>query len=297
MVGADVVMMTSALLRHGPEHVTTVEAGPARLAHRARVQLGRPAARQRERRDGRGSGRVRAGQLHGHDPVVDDAAGAHPVLIGSSVVARVIVASIVLSPSSARKNAVPIVRSAQPPGALRAVLRRPRPAGRRGGSRRRSAKNASPATTWIAAVGSASANAEPSRTEPAWTSSVAMRDGDEDGQRPVARREGERHELALVSELGEEDDAEREGERVHDRQLKPTVRATRPPACRSCRTRPSTSAVAIVYSVMIVTKFDGVAAVEPEARLEHACTRCPRRPSRSATARSSRPTASPVRPA
>jgi dihydroorotate dehydrogenase (fumarate) len=27
MVGADVVMMTSALLRHGPEHVATVEAG------------------------------------------------------------------------------------------------------------------------------------------------------------------------------------------------------------------------------------------------------------------------------
>jgi dihydroorotate dehydrogenase (fumarate) len=26
MVGADVVMMTSALLRHGPEHVATVEA-------------------------------------------------------------------------------------------------------------------------------------------------------------------------------------------------------------------------------------------------------------------------------
>ncbi len=27
MVGADVAMMTSSLLRHGPEHVTTVEAG------------------------------------------------------------------------------------------------------------------------------------------------------------------------------------------------------------------------------------------------------------------------------
>ncbi len=41
------------------------------------------------------------------------------------------------------------------------------------------------------------------------------RDGDEDRQRPVARGEGERHQLALVAELGEEHDAEGEEEGVH----------------------------------------------------------------------------------
>ena len=95
------------------------------------------------------------------------------VPIGSSVVARVTVASIVLSPSSARKNAVPIVTSAQRP----VRFARPRSASPSSSPRwvqPAKPKKARPATTWIAAVGRASANAEPRRTEPAWTTSVAM---------------------------------------------------------------------------------------------------------------------------
>ena len=82
MVGADVVMMTSALLRHGPDHVTTVEAGLRDwlTEHEySSVDQLRGSASAATVED---PGRVRAGQLHGHDPVVDDAAGAHPVLIG-----------------------------------------------------------------------------------------------------------------------------------------------------------------------------------------------------------------------
>ena len=52
LVGADVVMMTSALLRHGPEHVATVETELRDVDGRARVHIGRPssaAARARRR--------------------------------------------------------------------------------------------------------------------------------------------------------------------------------------------------------------------------------------------------------
>ena len=72
-----------------------------------------------------------------------------------------------------------------------------------------------PATTWMSDVGRASANTEPMSTDPAWTSSVASVTADEHRQRAVAGRERHRHQLALVAELGEEDHAEREQERVH----------------------------------------------------------------------------------
>ena len=73
LVGADVVMMTSALLRHGPEHVGDGRGGAPGLDDRARVRVGRAAARQRERGDGRGPVGVRARQLHGDHPFVGDA--------------------------------------------------------------------------------------------------------------------------------------------------------------------------------------------------------------------------------
>ena len=76
MVGADVAMMTSALLRHGPEHVATVEAGLrawlAEHEYESVDQLRGSASAG----DGRGPGRVRAGQLHGDAPIVDDAAAS-----------------------------------------------------------------------------------------------------------------------------------------------------------------------------------------------------------------------------
>ena len=50
MVGADVVMMTSALLRHGPEHVAAVEAELRDWMAEHEYESGRPAARQRQRR-------------------------------------------------------------------------------------------------------------------------------------------------------------------------------------------------------------------------------------------------------
>ena len=53
LVGADVVMMTSALLRHGPEHVATVEAElRAWMAEHEYTSVSR-AARERQRGDGR----------------------------------------------------------------------------------------------------------------------------------------------------------------------------------------------------------------------------------------------------
>ena len=61
MVGADVAMMTSALLRHGPEHVAHGRGGAARLDGRARVRVGRRScaaapARPRRRTRPRSSG-------------------------------------------------------------------------------------------------------------------------------------------------------------------------------------------------------------------------------------------------
>ena len=45
MVGADVAMMTSALLLHGPEHLRTVEQELLGVDGGARVRVGGPAAR------------------------------------------------------------------------------------------------------------------------------------------------------------------------------------------------------------------------------------------------------------
>ena len=70
LVGADVVMMTSALLRHGPEHIAAVEAELRGLDGRARVQVRLRAARQCERGDRRGPIRVRARELHDDAPLV-----------------------------------------------------------------------------------------------------------------------------------------------------------------------------------------------------------------------------------
>ena len=72
MVGADVVMMTSALLRHGPEHVARRHGRAGGLDDRPRVRVGRPAARQRQPGDGRGPRRVRARELSADAPVVAD---------------------------------------------------------------------------------------------------------------------------------------------------------------------------------------------------------------------------------
>ncbi len=81
-------------------------------------------------------------------------------------------ASIVLSPSSARKNAVPMVRIAQrPPRLARASSSSPSLSPRI--VQAANTKNAMPATTWMSDVGRASANNEPMRTDPAWTSRVA----------------------------------------------------------------------------------------------------------------------------
>ena len=77
MVGADVVMMTSALLRHGPEHVAHGRGRAARLDGRARVRVGRTAARKRQPGNGREPVRVRTRQLHADAPVMGGAERAH----------------------------------------------------------------------------------------------------------------------------------------------------------------------------------------------------------------------------
>ena len=70
MVGADVVMMTSALLRHGPEHVATVEtelrAWMTEREYDSVDQLrGSASAATADDPDG-----IRAGQLHGDAPIL-----------------------------------------------------------------------------------------------------------------------------------------------------------------------------------------------------------------------------------
>ena len=84
MVGADVVMMTSALLRHGPEHVATVEAELRTWIDRPRVRVGRPAPGQRQPGHRRGPVSLRARQLHAYASIMGraarpDADGAVPV--------------------------------------------------------------------------------------------------------------------------------------------------------------------------------------------------------------------------
>ena len=76
MVGADVVMMTSALLRHGPGHVAAVEAGLRAMDDRPRVRVGRATARKRQRGDRGRPVRIRARELHADDPLVGGPCGA-----------------------------------------------------------------------------------------------------------------------------------------------------------------------------------------------------------------------------
>ena len=73
LVGADVAMMTSAVLRHGPGHVARRRGRAPPVARRPGVPVGRRAARQRGHRDGAGPARDRARQLPRHAAVVDDA--------------------------------------------------------------------------------------------------------------------------------------------------------------------------------------------------------------------------------
>ena len=71
MVGADVAMMTSALLRHGPDHVRTVEAElrgwMGDHEYESVAQLRGSASQAGVAR----SFRIRACQLHGHSPFVE----------------------------------------------------------------------------------------------------------------------------------------------------------------------------------------------------------------------------------
>ena len=78
LVGADVAMMTSALLRNGPEHVRDRRDRAASLDGRVRVRVGRPASRQREPGDGGEPLGVRASQLRQGPSVVGGPAIALP---------------------------------------------------------------------------------------------------------------------------------------------------------------------------------------------------------------------------
>ena len=74
MVGADVAMMTSALLRHGPEHVATVEAELRAWMTEHEYESVDAAAGQRQPGHGRRPVGVRARQLHADAPIVGRAA-------------------------------------------------------------------------------------------------------------------------------------------------------------------------------------------------------------------------------
>ena len=93
LVGADVAMTTSAVLRHGPEHIAPLEEELVAWMTDARVRVGRPAARSVSPRHGRRPGRVRAGELRPRAPLLDRLAvvlGARapcPVSSGSGVAA------------------------------------------------------------------------------------------------------------------------------------------------------------------------------------------------------------------
>ena len=67
LAGADVAMMTSALLHNGPDHLRPVEVGLRDWMDRAPLRDDRPAPRPAEPALGPRSGRLRAGQLH-QDP-------------------------------------------------------------------------------------------------------------------------------------------------------------------------------------------------------------------------------------
>ena len=75
-VGADVAMMTSAILRHGPEHDQNGDHRAADLARRPRVRVRGPAARKHELQQRRRPERVRARQLHAGASLLDFAVEA-----------------------------------------------------------------------------------------------------------------------------------------------------------------------------------------------------------------------------
>ena len=78
MVGADVAMMTSALLRHGPEHVRTVEAElRAWMADHEYESVGQLRGSASQTAVGRPSG-LRPRQLHAHAALLEHPARADP---------------------------------------------------------------------------------------------------------------------------------------------------------------------------------------------------------------------------
>ncbi len=134
--------------------------------------------------------------------------------IGSLLVASVMVASIVLSPSSARKNAVPMAtiaqrveRAARDSSLLTEVIAADRP-GREG-------KEGEPGHD----VDDVRRQSQRERRaqEDRHRVDDQGRDRDRDQHHPgrVAGGEGEGHQLALVAQLGEQHDAEAEPEGVH----------------------------------------------------------------------------------
>ena len=86
LAGADVAMMTSALLRNGPDHLRPVEVGPARLDGPPRLRDGRPAPRPPQPALGPRPGRLRAGQLH-QDPRLPPDAQPLTLLVGHRLTA------------------------------------------------------------------------------------------------------------------------------------------------------------------------------------------------------------------
>ena len=74
LAGADVTMMASALLRHGPEWIRTVQEGVERVAGDARVRVGGADEGLDEPGISTRPGRLRAQQLHGEP---DHLLGSH----------------------------------------------------------------------------------------------------------------------------------------------------------------------------------------------------------------------------
>ena len=71
LVGADVAMTTSAVLRHGPEHVRSHRRRARGVDGRPRVRIGRPAARLGVVRHRRQPVRLRTGELRADAALVD----------------------------------------------------------------------------------------------------------------------------------------------------------------------------------------------------------------------------------
>ena len=76
MVGADVAMMTSAVLRHGPEHIATVEAELRSVDDDHEYESVDQLRGSASQATSRGPVGLRAGQLHADAPIVGRAARA-----------------------------------------------------------------------------------------------------------------------------------------------------------------------------------------------------------------------------